>query len=153
MLFRTHIVFGLFLLLLFFGFVDNKYLFFIFGFIGIIVPDLDSKYSKFGRRIVFRPIQFFLSHRGIIHSLIFGIVVGLVIGIFSPAASPGFFIGFASHILIDSFTKEGVAAFYPIKKRSHGLIETGSFTESFIFYGFLLVDSIMILLMVFRFFN
>ena len=145
MLFRTHFIGGLFLLLLFFSFVENRILFFLFGFFGIILPDLDTKNSLFGRKIIFRPVQFFLNHRGISHTLILGIVIALIISFFIPAGSVGFFIGFSSHIILDSFTKEGVSAFFPIKKRSHGFIETGSFFENILFYILLFADVLIIL--------
>ncbi|MBS3079331.1 metal-dependent hydrolase [Candidatus Pacearchaeota archaeon] len=149
MLFKTHFALSIFFILLMFVFVDNKIGFIIFALIGFVIPDMDSKYSKFGRNIFFRPLQFFLKHRGFFHSLTFGFLMAVVLGIFFPIASLGFFIGFSSHIIGDSFTIEGIAPFWPLKKRSYGFIETGSFFESIVFYSLVFIDTLLLILLLF----
>lgn len=149
MLFRTHLAFAILFILLLIGFVENKTWFVIFSLIGFIVPDLDSKNSRFGRRFIFRPFQLFLRHRGFIHSLLFGFLISLVLSIFFPVFGLGFFVGFSSHIVSDSFTIEGVRGFWPLKKRSYGFIETGSFIESIIFYSLVFIDTLIFVLLFF----
>ena len=150
MLFRTHLVTGIFFILLFLGLAQNKIVFIIFGLIGIIIPDLDTKYSKFGKHIVFRPFQFFVTHRGLVHSLSFGLLVSIFLAVIFPVSSLGFFIGFSSHIIGDSFTREGISPFWPLKKRSYGFINTGETMEKLIFYFLLFLDSLIIIFLVSR---
>ena len=147
MLLRTHLVFAIFFILLFISFVDSKFWFIILALIGFIVPDLDSKDSKFGRNLFFRPAQFFFKHSGFIHSLTFGFLISLVLSIVFPVFGLGFFVGFSSHIFSDSFTKEGIMPFWPFKKRSQGFVETGSFIESIIFYSLVFVDTLIFVLL------
>jgi len=148
MLFRTHLAFAVLFILLIISFVDSKLWFVVFALVGFIVPDLDSKDSKFGRRLFFRPVQFFLKHRGFMHSLSFGFLVSLSLSIVFPVIGVGFFVGFSSHIFSDSFTREGIAPFWPYKKRSYGFIETGSFTEAIIFYSLVFVDTLIFVLLI-----
>lgn len=152
MLFRTHFAFAVLFILAVIGFVDLKIFFVIFGLIGFIIPDLDTKSSKFGKSIFFRPMQFFLKHRGFLHSLAFGILVGLILTLFLPVFGLGFFVGYSSHIFSDSFTKEGIAPFWPLKKRSYGFIETGSYTESILFYSLVFIDTILLVFLYLKLF-
>jgi inner membrane protein len=144
MLVRTHLLFSLFLLLIISFFYDVSYVFIIMVFIGTLFPDIDSKYSFAGKNIIFRPIQFFIKHRGLIHSIFFGILISIIIYFLYPALSYGFFIGFISHIFADSLTKEGVKPFYPFKKRLSGLFSTGGFVEKILFLVLLIVNALLI---------
>jgi inner membrane protein len=148
MLFRTHLAFCILFILLLILFVDGKVLFFILAILGVIVPDLDTKNSRFGRKIFFRPFQFFLNHRGFVHSIFFGLLFALILSIFYPVFGLGFFVGFSSHILSDSFTVEGIAAFWPFKKRISGFIKTGSYSESIIFYSLVFVDTLIFIFLI-----
>jgi membrane-bound metal-dependent hydrolase YbcI (DUF457 family) len=150
MLFRTHLVFAILFILLTISFVDNRIWFIIFALVGFIVPDLDSRDSRFGRRLFFRPVQFFLKHRGFMHSLTFGFLVSLALSIIFPVMGVGFFVGFSSHIFSDSFTKEGIAPFWPYKKRSYSFIETGSYGEGIIFYSLVFIDTLIFVLLLFK---
>lgn len=153
MLFRTHLVFSLLFVFCIIGLVENKILFFVFSIIGFIAPDLDTKNSKFGRKIFFRPFQFFLKHRGFAHSLTFGFLISLGLSLILPIFGLGFFTGFSSHILGDSFTKEGVAAFWPLRKRTYGFIQTGSFTENIVFYSLVFIDTILFVFLIIKSFS
>ncbi len=81
------------------------------------------------------------------HSLTFGFLVSLALSIVFPVIGVGFFVGFSSHIFSDSFTKEGIAPFWPFKKRSQGFIETGSFMEWIIFYSLVFIDTLIFVLL------
>ena len=93
--------------------------------LGSLAPDLDSPKSYLGRR--FWPVSWtvtsLLGHRGFTHSLLAGLLVflGLVV---AGQYLPGWFayfmalgIGYASHILADWFTTEGVPLFWPHRKK------------------------------------
>ena len=87
MLFRTHFVFAIFIGLIFFEFLEisfyEKIIFGIFLLLATLFVDIDSKQSKLGSYWIFRPIQLFFSHRGMIHSFLIAGVLSLVIYFFS----------------------------------------------------------------------
>lgn len=125
--------------------------------IGGLAPDLDQEQANLWRRIragsilgkIISPL--FGGHRFISHSLLGIILVGIVVEILLEIIGTvllvdmnivwwSFMIGFLSHILIDSFTKEGVPLFFPLPYRlgfpplSFLRIKTGGLTEkSFVF--------------------
>jgi len=140
MLLRTHFVFSILLLLLFLEHVEYKIIFSIMVLIATITPDLDSKFSSWGRHLIFRPLQFFVKHRGIIHSFTTAFVLSIIIAIFWPTASLGFFLGFSVHLICDSFTKDGVQPFWPLKTECNGPIKTGGKIEEILFVTMIFVD-------------
>ncbi|MAH03687.1 hypothetical protein CMI39_02785 [Candidatus Pacearchaeota archaeon] len=141
MLIRTHLIITLFFILLLLPFVNNKLLFIIIALLATFVPDIDTKNSKLGKYLIFRPIQWFSKHRGIIHSISFLIFLTIILWLFFPEVSFGFFVGFSSHLIADSLTVSGVSLFYPIsRKKFSGIIRTGGMSETIIFVIFLIAD-------------
>lgn len=78
----------------------------------------------------------FIPHRGILHSPAFLIFLTMLalhhfgrIGILIYLLA-----GYASHILADAFTEQGIPFFYPFSSRKYGLglIKTGGLGENFI---------------------
>jgi inner membrane protein len=114
----------------------------VFVIIGCGIPDIDSGFSSWGRHWIFKPLQFFFKHRTFIHSLTFGLVLTILIAMFFPIASFGFFVGFASHILLDSFTKDGIQPFWPFTYKSRGFIVSGGRLEGSFFISLLALDFI-----------
>ena len=143
MLLRTHLTFGIFMIILFLQHVNHKLIFVSMVFIATIFPDLDSSFSSWGRHLVFRPLQFFVKHRGIMHSFSFAILISVFLTIFWPVASFGFFIGYSVHLICDSFTKQGIKPFWPLKFKSKGPLRSGSRTESSIFIFLIVVDVLL----------
>jgi inner membrane protein len=140
MLFKTHLALIIFFILLLYNSVDSKIIFVIIALIATVIPDLDTSNSKFGKHPIFRPIQFFVKHRGFFHTITFAFLISVVIAIFFPVASFGFFIGYSLHIVGDSFTKEGVQPFWPLKSRSYGIVNTGGKLESILLLSLAIVD-------------
>ena len=146
MLFRTHFVFAIFIGLIFFEFLEigfyEKIIFGIFLLLATLFVDIDSKQSKLGSYWIFRPIQLFFSHRGMIHSFLIAGVLSLVIYFFSSSAGIGFFIGYICHLFLDFFTKRGIFLFWPIYKKKFCLIglNSGGIIEEVIFVLLLLCD-------------
>jgi inner membrane protein len=109
--------------------------------LGSLVPDMDSPHSHLGRRLwpLSWTVSAIVGHRGFTHSC-FACVL-MVLGLaacsrFSPAWSAyfvAFGIGYASHILADWFTTEGVPLFWPNRKRFRCPLSfrTGGFGEFF----------------------
>jgi membrane-bound metal-dependent hydrolase YbcI (DUF457 family) len=143
MLIKTHLAFAFIFILLFFQQVNHKFIFITLLLIATILPDIDSGFSSWGRHLIFRPLQFFLKHRGLLHSLTAGIVLSAVLAFFWPVASLGFFVGYSAHLIFDSFTKEGIQPFWPFKSRSKGFIVSGGRIEESIFLGLVFADVIL----------
>jgi len=134
------------MMILFVPHVNNPLIFIGAVLVGTILPDLDSGFSSWGRHLIFRPLQFFVKHRGIIHSFTTGVMASVAIAFFWPVASLGFFAGYSVHLICDSFTKEGIQPFWPLKAKSKGFIVTGGRIEESIFVFLILVDILLIVL-------
>lgn len=145
MLFRTHIVFAVFVYFLLNLFLDMPWWIFVPIVLGAAVVDIDEKNSKVGNKWVFRPLQWLTRHRGMFHSLVFCVLISLVVGMVNLWAGFGFFVGYFSHLLIDCFTVGGVALFWPFKFRVRGFIKSGSWVEDVVFVLLLLAVLFFIL--------
>lgn len=143
MLLRTHLVFAVFLILIFVQHVSHAFIFITAVLVATIIPDLDTKFSSYGRHLIFRPLQFFVKHRGIIHSFTTGALVSLIIAVFYPIVSLGFFLGYSVHLLCDAFTKEGIQPFWPLKMRSAGPITAGGRMDELLFFVMIFVNIII----------
>jgi len=146
MLLRTHLMFGILMIIIFIMHVNNKIVFPIMVIIATILPDLDTGFSTLGKKWYAKPFQIFVKHRGVIHSLTTAVVISVIIAIFFPIASLGFFIGYSVHIITDSFTKEGVQPFWPLKTKSRGFIRTGGKVEDSVFLGMILINIVVFLI-------
>jgi len=138
MRFRTHIIFSFLISLLIINSfnIQNKIIFIVILLIASALPDIDSYKSKVGKKI--KPLSFliniFLGHRGIFHSLFLLILILLFIMLINYEIAAAFFIGYLSHLVLDSLTPEGVMFLYPFsKKRIQGFIRTGSLFENILF--------------------
>jgi len=124
----THIIFAFFILILF-GLVLNFpiYLSF-FAFVGALLPDIDTKFKKF--------------HRKLLHNIWFLIISLFVLynlG-FDRAAAIVFSIGFISHLIGDSLTHRGIMPLWPIEKpKFNGPVKTGGLGEYLIILVLLLM--------------
>jgi inner membrane protein len=146
MLLRTHLALAVLLIILFIPYVDEKLIFTVIVILSACVPDIDSKFSSWGRHLILRPLQLIVKHRGVLHSLTFAIFAAVAIAIFWPVASFGFFIGYSTHLIADSFTKEGIQPFWPLKGKSHGFIVTGGRIEETFFIFLIFLDVSLIAL-------
>lgn len=149
MLLRTHIAIAIFFILLLVPSVQSKFMFVVLALIFTILPDIDSRFSMFGRRKISRVLMFFTRHRGITHSFIFLIVVTLLILLFSSQVALAFFLGYGVHLFADSFTVQGIRPFYPLKIKSTGSVRTGKRGEVIIFVIFILLDVFLFIQRVF----
>jgi len=149
MLFRTHLAIVVFAIILFVQQINNKFLFIFVTLIATLLPDVDSPVSTLGKNKGFRFLQFFVKHRSFIHSFTFCIIISLILAVFFPVISFAFFLGYAIHLFVDSFTKEGIQPFWPYKVKSSWKLKTGSLVESSIFLIFLILDIILVFFMFF----
>lgn len=119
---KTHLLFGLFLasILFYFG-VPLQYTILI-GFISF-VPDIDwladkiwFKEDSLFKRIWYRIFKSKSIHRTFLHNIWFMILIMIVFGHFSGwnlLTLFGVFVGFSSHLLMDSLTVSGVYWLWP----------------------------------------
>ena len=138
MLFRTHFIFAILVYILFFKYLEislfAKIIFGVFLFLATVFVDIDAKNSKIGNHCYLRPLQWFISHRGMVHSLLFAFVISLVIFFFYESAGIGFFVGYLLHLLIDCLTPSGVSLFWPLSSfKIKGFIKSGGILEQIIF--------------------
>lgn len=140
---QTHLVITIFAVLLLVGQVSNKIGFIIAALIGTLLPDTDMRFSRVGKYKIFRIPQLFVEHRGLTHSFIFLGIVVLVLMLFSYEIALGFFVGYALHLFLDSFSVRGLRFFYPFGKRTKGRFKSGGFLDTFLFILFLFLDLLL----------
>jgi inner membrane protein len=149
MLSRTHLVFALFVFLIIFPYLNfvNRFVFLVFLLIASVFVDIDCKKSKIGKKWYFRPLQWFVKHRGVFHTLVFGLVIFLIIYLFSYSAGLGFLCGYVLHLFLDLFTKQGIMLFWPLSKVKVKLIriKSGGLIEEIFFVLFLIFDFVLFL--------
>jgi inner membrane protein len=133
MLLRTHLAFAFLLILFFTIHFEFSLIFILMVILSTIIPDLDSKYSSWGKHLIFRPIQLFTKHRGIFHSFSFEIFLSVLIFIFWNPGFFGFILGYSLHLFLDCFTKDGIKIFWPFDFRISGFIKSGGRIESIFF--------------------
>lgn len=150
MLFRSHIVFSLFLYIFLIGYLPfdfaEKVIFAIFLFFATVFVDIDSRNSKIGNHWYLRPIQWIFSHRGMIHSLLFAFLLSFLIYLIDKISAFGFLVGYLSHLFLDFVTKEGIFLLWPFydKRISFPGIKTGGVLEDIFFVLILLTDIYLI---------
>ncbi len=149
MLIKTHLAITLFFVLLLLPFVSHKIIFILISLIATYLPDIDLENSKLGRKIIFRPLQFFAKHRGFFHSFSFLFLLTFIFLMIIPKIALGFFVGYASHLVADSFTLNGITPFPPWKKKISGKIRTGSGIEKILFFILLVIDILLIVRYIF----
>lgn len=149
MLIRTHLAISIFAIVLFFPLVANPITFVFITLLATMIPDIDTPFSKLGKYAPAKLIQIFTEHRGAIHSLTICFIISLVFAVFMPLLAFGFFLGYSLHLMADSFTKTGIAPFWPLQKKSAGFFITGGNVEKGILAVFILVDFLLVVARVF----
>jgi inner membrane protein len=143
MMLKTHLAISVMILLLFLPHVNHRLIFIPVLLFVTIIPDLDSYSSALGKHWIFRPIQLFLSHRGLIHSFTICFILSLAFAFYFPIIALPFFLGYSSHIFADSFTVDGIKPFWPMKYETKGLIRTGGSVEQGLFFVFIFISIIL----------
>lgn len=148
MMFKTHLMLALTVALLLLPYVEDKWLFVPLVLFSTLLPDIDSMHSFLGRKWFFRPLQWFVKHRGMLHSLTFCLLITGLFALFIPVLALGFFIGYGLHLFGDSLTVEGVRLWWPSKVENRGPMRTGGRVER----GVLWVLTILSVIFVIRLF-
>ncbi len=146
MMLRTHLAISVLAIIAFLPHVSSKGIFILIALIATALPDIDTGFSTIGKNG--KIIQFFVKHRGIFHSLTFAIIISTILTFFSPILAFPFFLGYSLHLFTDSFTKEGIKPFWPLKQKSSWSIRVGGVVETTLFLVFVILDIIAFLLLV-----
>ena len=152
MLIKTHLAIIALFILAFVNSIQgdlNKIIFVAVALVATALPDIDSGLSTLGNGITGRIIQFFVKHRGFLHSFTICVILSIILAAFIPRLAFPFFLGYSIHLLSDSFTKEGIAIFWPMQKRSAWIFSTGGVLEKGVFYTFLVLDVLILIYLIF----
>ncbi len=145
MLSKTHLALGIGVALYFLPHVKNELVFIPIVLIATLLPDIDSAFSLLGRSKFSRPVQWMTKHRGVLHTYTVCIVLSILFAFHSPLIALPFFLGYSFHLVLDSFTPQGIQPFWPLKYRSAGRIQTGGRVESAIYAVFVIVDAALLI--------
>ena len=150
MMFKTHIVFGFLMGLLFLDVfnVSNKILFMTVAVIAAAIPDIDHPDSAVGKKV--KIIGFLFKHRGFFHSILAAGIFSLGINyIFrNYAITIAFVIGYVSHILIDMLTHAGVMPLHPLSNfKIKGFMKSNGIIEWLIFLGLVVLSGLKLISM------
>ncbi len=143
-MFKTHAAFGFLsgLFALSFFSPSNQILFICLVMFGALLPDIDHPKSKLGRNA--KIIGYLFEHRGFFHSFLVIPVIGALIYYFTDSliyVIP-LGVGYASHLISDAITKEGIMPLHPLTRlRFRGFIRTGGVFE-YLFFVLILALSV-----------
>lgn len=140
MLIYTHLITTIFFILVFIENVspEDKLPFILIALVATYIPDVDSRFSKIGHRKMFRPLQWFVKHRGIFHSFSFLLAISILLYYFYPITLLPFVLGYGLHLVLDGLTKQGIQPIYPFSWKVKGVIKTGGIIETTLFVLLLL---------------
>lgn len=131
MLLRTHLAAALCVGIFF---QEVPWQFFSVLIVSAALPDIDTPKSVLGKRLplLSYPLKLLVGHRTVFHAVWLPAILVFFFSDF-PSLSLGIAVGYGSHLLLDSLTRQGVQLFYPLKFRLRGPFETGGFMEGVIF--------------------
>lgn len=137
MLFKTHITFALLISLYIFSYFKLTPIFSIIIILfSSLLPDLDIINSKISKINPLRKLtKYIFKHRGTLHSLFTPLLIYLIIYIIHKQIALLILIGYSSHLILDSFTKQGIKPFYPLSNiKFKGNTTTNSIIEKALFW-------------------
>ncbi len=146
MMFRTHLAFGFLIALLSLKILDVSHplIFILLVTLFSSLPDIDHPKSKIGRKLFFIswPISLVFKHRGFFHSIFPPMILFLILTYFDLSfLAATLALGYLSHLIGDSITKEGINFLHPISRfRIQGPIRTGAFLEKILFIIIIFLD-------------
>jgi len=142
MLFRTHVLFGIFVWFILERIIEMP--FFVLGFIlfGVVFVDIDSSSARIARKFWF--LSWMFRHRGFLHSLAGCVFLSLVVGIGSLWGGFGFFVGYLSHLVLDCLTPAGIGLFWPFGFKVRGFARSGGWVEDVVFVLLLLLNVLLV---------
>ena len=150
MMFRTHLALGFLVGLLSLKILDTNHpvLFVFLVTLFSSLPDIDHPKSKIGRKLFFIswPISLVFKHRGFFHSIFPPLILFFVFNSLNISfLAFSIALGYISHLIGDSLTKEGINFLHPISTfKIKGIISTGKLLETMIFLLIIVLDIILL---------
>jgi len=140
MLNKTHIAVGAFFMLFFMHKVVHVGTYFIVFAIATLLPNMD----RFISFKLFKGKGIITRKRGFFHSFTFCLIVTALLSWFFPVAAFPFFLAYGTHLIVDSWTVDGIIPFWPLRYSAKGSVRQGGKVEHMILYSFLAADAVMI---------
>ena len=144
MLNKTHIAIALFFMLFFVSKFIHVWIYIFVFVIATLLPNLD-------RGLSFRRLNFTKNSktgvsrkRSFLHSFTFCLIITALFAWFLPTMAFPFFLAYGTHLIVDSWTIEGIRPFWPLRYIAKGNVRTGGNIEHMIFYSFIFADIILI---------
>ena len=135
MMFYTHLAFALLTSLVAINFLhpSSILLFLLVSCFVSLVPDIDNRDSKLGKKVKF--VSKIFDHRGILHTVFPPIGLFILFNyLHYNLLALAVVAGYLSHIVIDALTPEGINFLHPFSSfRISGFIKTGTFLETILF--------------------
>ena len=134
MLFYTHLAFALLTAL----YLMPQQIFLVL--LGSMIPDIDNVHSKINEKLkITKLFGYLFKHRGFCHSLWFALLLFITISYLAPNIAGPILVGYISHLIIDSITKQGIDYLAPIASfKVKGFIETGMAGEKMVLISIIL---------------
>jgi len=82
--------------------------------------------------------------RGLFHSFTFCFIITFLLAWFFPITAFPFFLAYGTHLIVDSWTVEGIKPFWPLRYVSKGSVRSGGAFENILFYCFVVADVVML---------
>jgi len=138
MLNKTHIAVGIFFMLFFITKVVHVWTYVFIFAVATLLPNIDRiiSFKRFNRGKNSK-------NRGVIHSFTFCLIITALLAWFLPTLSFPFFLAYGTHLIVDSWTIEGIKPFWPLRYVAKGNVRRGGKVEHMIFYSFVFVDIVM----------
>lgn len=143
MLNKTHIAVAVFFLLFFIPKVIHVWTYVFVFAIATLLPNLD-RFISVKKINIFNKGGNTSRKRGLFHSFTFCLGVTAVLAWFVPTLAFPFFLAYGTHLIVDSWTVEGIRPFWPLKYAAKGNVRSGGRVEHMIFYIFIFADAIML---------
>lgn len=141
MLNKTHIAIGFFFMLFFINKVTHVWTYIFVFALATLLPNLDRGISFKKSQNQGKPLS--NRKRSLLHSFTFCLIVTFALAWFLPTMAFPFFLAYGTHLIVDSWTTEGIRPFWPAKYMAKGSVRQGGSVEHMIFYSFIFADIIL----------
>lgn len=146
MLFATHLLFtGLLAAALWDSLPAERWLFLVIACAAALLPDVDNKRSILGRPL--HALGGVMEHRGVTHTPLAAALLWMALStLVSPFIGNAVLLGYLGHVVLDSFSKKGIAFLFPLSgRRVRGQVEVGTGSEAILAAGLALSLAVLIL--------
>ena len=127
-------------MMLFLDKVSNKWIFVPVVLIASILPDIGRGFMLGRGRSLVKSLRVFSKLNSVFKSFTFCILISFLFAYYLPILAFPFFLGYALHLLVDSWSADGIRPFWPLKYELKGKAGAGGVIEQSVFIVFLLFD-------------